>query len=456
MSHALTETKPPSPKSVDDTISTFRASLDASLRHAEDTAEPTFSFRPDWRLPKKTSEFSDFCRASSAAVAELGTYSGHEVRLLDLMRNPRTRTTKTLPSLVIVARAVAHVHATGERIMMLTPSSANKATALRDAVLRAQEAGLVRAEDLQIVSAVPEVALPKLWASPLSGERRLRDLNPLTVVPGATDGKEVKAFVKAVAEQYEHQLFDRMGIRLWHTMELLNYTVADALRYQIEQELAPRSGVRVHVHSVSSAFGLLGHHLGEQLATGGNGATPIAGYLLVQHLGTPDMVSHLYHGRFGYRPAYVGDADFFRQSEDPHWPGVTHAVDEQLDTTFYTHEPPTCEQMSAIIRARGGGGVVVSRHECLQRYEDIGARLEGTHHELPEDPDQLREWSLVMALTGAFNAVDRGLLAADDLLIHGSGSYSERHYSPLNAAHVIPISDAAELGVVLTRTGAHS
>ena len=117
--------------------------------------------------------------------SELGGYRGRTLVLLDLMGNPATRTTKTFASLVIVARAVRHIRATGEPITIITPSSANKATALRDAVYRALAAGLVGPEQLNIIVVVPPSATPKLWASPLTDDPDLRALNPIVVHQGA-------------------------------------------------------------------------------------------------------------------------------------------------------------------------------------------------------------------------------------------------------------------------------
>jgi hypothetical protein len=77
-------------------------------------------------------------------------------------------------------------------------------------------------------------------------------------------------------------------------------------------------------------------------------------------------------------------------------------------------------EMNALIRVRGGGGIVVSPHECRQRYPRLRATLGS---DLPSDPRELREWSLALALTGILNAIDRGLVPADDILVHGSGSY---------------------------------
>lgn len=98
--------------------------------------------------------------------------------LLDLMGNPGTLTVKTLASHVIVARAVRHTETTGEPVMLVTPSSANKATALRDAVLRAYRTGLATPAELRIVSLVPDASRAKLWSSALSEDAELAERNP--------------------------------------------------------------------------------------------------------------------------------------------------------------------------------------------------------------------------------------------------------------------------------------
>lgn len=51
-----------------------------------------------------------------------------------------------------------------------------------------------------------------------------------------------------------------------------------------------------------------------------------------------------------------------------------------------------------------------------------------------------------MAVTGTLNAADRGLLPdSEDVLIHGSGSYSDQDYCPLPAGHRLAAADVGEL-----------
>jgi hypothetical protein len=394
-------------------------------------------FAPDFDLPGLTPALQAFLEAGRLRTAPLGAHRDVRLTLLNLMGNPRTRTTKTLASLLMIARAVAHIQRTGERIMILTPSSANKATALRDAVLRAIEHGLVGPDDLRIAVVVPAASRPKLWASPLSGAPELAARNPVLCLPGP-DRSAVKALAREVVDGHAEALRALTGIRLWYSLDLDNYRTADAARAMFERDFAPaRPGdTRVHAHAVSSAYGLLGHHLGHTAI----GAPGDPRYFLVQHLDTPDMVLSLYFGetdrtrlpRYRYRAA----DGLFHQDDDPRFPATTFDPDEVLDSTFYTHRPPTSAAMNRLIRSGGGGGIVVSLHECLQRYPTLRTRFADAGVELPADPRRLREWSLVMAATGVLNAVDRDLITEDEVMLHGSGCYGTDDYDPLPDAAV--------------------
>jgi Family of unknown function (DUF6002) len=405
---------------------------------------------PEFRFPPPDARLEKFFATGEMGVARLPDYQGRTLRLLDLTRNPGARTTKTFASLAIVARAVRYIQETGERVMIVTPSSANKATALRDAVLRAIETGLAGERQLQILTVVPAVSAPKLWSSRLSADPDLRVRNPM-VVHEAAQPETVKqlaaAFVRGNAAEFER----KHGIRLWYTLSLANYMAADMVRAFVERDFLPSKGPgRVHVHAVSSAFGLLGHHLGHQAARGNGAALPVPRYFLVQHLGAPDMVLSVLFGSPEPRnmPQYqLSPADgLYRQDRDPHFPAATFDPAEILDTTFYTRRPVTSEQIDPIIKEHGGGGIIVSLHECLQRYAEIRRALSQAQLRLPADPRRLREWSLVMAVTGAFNAIDRGLVAGgDDILIHGSGSYTQDDFEPLAASHRYQAADLPEL-----------
>jgi hypothetical protein len=414
-------------------------------------AAPPAGFAPRWDLPEPGPALERFFAPSTISAHQLGQRAGTDIGLLNLMHNPRTRTTKTYASLVIVARAVAHIRRTGERIMIVTPSSANKATALRDAVLRAHETGLASEEELRIVSVVPSVSAAKLWDSPLTREAELRRANPVAVLNSGEPG-HVKQLARAVVDEESEALFTERGIRLWHTLDLGNYMVADAVRALFERDSLP-SRPRVHAHSVSSAFGLLGHFHGQQWHTGREWPAEGAGYFLVQHLGTADMVASLYHDRFDYRPRWTSRGGMVVQDEDPRFPSAAYAPDEQLDPTFYTRTPATSPRMNEIIRRQGGGGIVVSLAECLERYPVIRELLAPHDVTLPADPRRLREWSLVMALTGVLNAVDRGLLTHPEVLVHASGSYHTGDFRPAAADHLTPVDSVDDLRV-LVRTAA--
>ncbi|MFG2125512.1 DUF6002 family protein [Streptomyces sp. NPDC048710] len=431
----------------------LRQALTALGHDRADGPDGAPMFAPAFRLPDPSPALERFFAVSDIGVADLPAYRGHRLRLLDLMGNPATRTTKTLASLVIVARAVRHITETGERVLIVTPSSANKATALRDAVHRAVDSGLVTADQLHIAAVVPAQSTAKLWASPLSEDPALRRRNPLVVHP-CEEPAAVKELATEFAVTHADRLWRQYGTRVWYTLGLDNYRAADVLRAFAERDLLPTGDdgthSRTHVHSVSSAFGLLGHELGHRTVTAGGRSLPQARYFLVQHLGTPDMVLSLRHGTHDRAnlPAYRFDtaAGLYRQEEDPHFPTTTFHPEEQLDPTFYTRRPVTSARMDPLIAAHGGGGVVVSLHECLSRYAEVRALLAAAGLALPADPRRLREWSLVMAVTGTLNAADRGLLPdSDDLLIHGSGSYGDQDYRPVPEAHRRAAADVTEL-----------
>lgn len=223
---------------------------------------PSDQFLPDFDLPVLDATMEKFLQPSGIGVADLGDYGDCSLRLLNLMGNPGTRTTKTFGSMINVARAVHHIRTTGERVVIITPSSGNKATALRSAVERAVTVGLVRDTELQIVTAVPEASRHKLWSSALSDDPRLRELNPMAVLPCEVP-VHVKLMIAEFMSQHSEEFQQRYGVRLWHTLELRNYMVADMVRALAEHDLMPDSGRgRIHAHSVSSALGLLGLQFG--------------------------------------------------------------------------------------------------------------------------------------------------------------------------------------------------
>ncbi|HEX9993858.1 MAG TPA: DUF6002 family protein [Acidimicrobiales bacterium] len=429
-------------------LDTYRAEVQQSLDDAARSRPAGGDFDPGWDLPEDGEALRRFWSVAEMAAVDLGTYLGRRLTLLDLMRNPGTRTTKTLASLVMVARAAAFVRRTGEPVMIVTPSSANKATALRDAVLRAVESGLVTPDELRIAIVVPAASTGKLWGSALCDDPELAARNPV-FVHGGPERAGVKAVAREFVDRHAGEVLDRCGVHLWYTLDLANYMVADATRALFERDAmpAPPDGGRLHAHAVSSAFGLLGHHLGHTSFCAGR---PDPRYFLVQHLDTPDMVLSLYTGSTSRQgiPAYDYDetSGLYRQDADPHFPALTFDPDETLETTFYTHQPPTSEEMNRLIRSRGGGGIVVSLAECLRRYGEVRRLLGLAGVAVPADPRRVREWSLVMAVTGVLNAIDRGLVPdGDDVLVHGSGCYADDQYEPIPAGCRTSVATAADL-----------
>ncbi|MGW1738261.1 DUF6002 family protein [Nocardia sp. NPDC001965] len=428
----------------------------ARLHRAENGDPNTPGLAMDPELPELTGQLANLLGAARMRMVGLGSHAGRELQLLDLRGTESTRTTKTFASVLIVARAVAHIRRTGERVMIVTPTSANKGTALRDAVLRAIRLGLVSATELSIAVIAPAESLPKLWASELSEDSELLRRNPILLFDGAQpDGVKALAseFVRCAADSFEQ---DR-GVRLWYTMDLANYIVADTARAFFEADesgTAPPQG-RTHAHAVSSAFGLLGYHLGRRVRYPGTDPEHPQ-FLLVQHLRTPDMVTDLLRVRTGgeIAPHYARDesAQVFVQHADPHFPAVTDDPAEELDSTFYTRRPATSPTMNTIIERHGGDGIVVSRRECLARYDELRARLAAVDIALPADAAALREWSLVMALTGVMNAVERDLVPpGTEVVVHGSGSYSTDDYVPLPRAATTPVRTVADLEAPLTK-----
>ncbi|HEX5114129.1 MAG TPA: DUF6002 family protein [Pseudonocardiaceae bacterium] len=422
----------------------------------EEQPAPTREFHPGYELPDPTEELVELFAPSKLAFADLGSYRSKHLTLLDLTRNPHTRTTKTCASLVIVARAVHYIQTTGERVMILSPSSGNKATALRDSVLRAFQAGLVTPEQLQIVVVIPRSSRDKVWSSPLIEDPALRARNAVVTYQGER-AADVKALARQLVDGYTEQLRNEHGMNLWYTLDINNYKVADIVRACAEYEYLPRDDGRhrLHVHAVSSAYGLLGHNFGVEILASGGRTAPSAHYFLVQHLATPDMVLSLHYDSTSrenmpnYR--YVEDTGLYQQQESPYFPGKTSDPEENLDPTFYTREPPTSAVMNSIIRTQGGGGIVVSLHECLDRYPAVRAMLSAANIRLPKDPHRIREWSLVMAMTGILNAIDRGLIHGDDILVHGSGAYEVADYDPISDAWLEPVSGIDELAKVVWR-----
>lgn len=405
-------------------------------------APPPGTFVPSYRLPDPGPAVADYFSCAEAAWRPFGSYADQALTLLDLTRDPGTNTTKTYPSLLIVARAVEHIRLHGEPVILFTPTSANKGVALRHAVQRALACGLARPQELRVVVLAPKAAAGKLRADRLSRDAGLAALNPVLVYDSPV-AEDVKALGRAFVAEHAESVWRGTGARLWFTLDLANYVLADVSRALFEHAVCPVDEAdrpRTHVHAVSSAFGMLGYHRGRRLLedAGISSADRRPHTLLVQHLNTPHMVLDVLFGAFdrSAMPAYRRDpADGrYHQHEDRHFPAVTADPQEVLDPTFYTREPATAKTMSGIIAEHGGDGIVVSALECLERYPLLRGHLEDAGLPVPQDPGRVREWSLAMALTGVMNAIDRGLVKQDhDLVVHGSGWYTAESYTPLGA-----------------------
>lgn len=393
-------------------------------------------FTPGIELPELTPGMREYLSASELAHTPMRQYRGKSLALLDLTRNPATMTTKTFASLVIVARAIRFIQDTGQRVTIITPSSANKAVAMRDAVLRAITSGLVTADQLNVTVVVPAGSVHKLRTSELFTDPDFRARNPIVVYHGDVPGT-VKTIARNVINKHRDSLEKDAKTNLWYTLQLENYLAADVVRALAEEEFfAPSADEsRLHVHAVSSAYGLLGHAYGRERFAHRAVGLP-SRYFLVQHLGAPDMVVSLYSdesSKSSYVPAYVYEEESGRyvQQDNPRFPMVTFDPQETLDPTFYTKNPATSPRMNSLILAQGGGGIVVSLAECLERYGQVRSFLGESSVRIPANPTAVREWSLIMAMTGIFNAIDRGLVPEEDILVHGSGAYFRGDFEEL-------------------------
>src|SRR5262245_44687135 len=325
------------------------------------------TFSPGFLLPELDGPVREFLAPARAAWRHLADHDTGRVLLLDLTRNPATHTTKTVASLLMVARVVEYVRRTSEPVMIFSPTSANKGTALRDAVFRAIDCGLVGREQLRVVIFAPAGCREKLRGGGLAADETLRALNPVLLYDGPRP-EDVKAIGREFVTQYAGEIGRRHDSKVWFSLELRNYIIADAARAFFEHEVDPTEGAapRLHAHAVSSAFGLLGYNAGRDLLelAGLANSSSRPAFLLVQHLGTPDMVLSLRYGDFdrAHLPAYQVDpaTGLYAQSADPRFPALTHDPAEVLDPTFYTHRPVTSPAMNALIGQFGGDGIVVS------------------------------------------------------------------------------------------------
>ncbi|MFJ4321078.1 DUF6002 family protein [Streptomyces lavendulae] len=388
-------------------------------------------------IPEPDDSLREFYAASDVSVHELEPVGGRRVTALNLMRNPGTRTTKTFASLSMVARAVQHIRETGENVIIVTPTSGNKGTALRDAVARAYATGIAGPDHLRVMTVAPADSLRKQRDCPLAATPELRAANP-AVLAQVDRPAQVKEVTRNVVDAYLADPGTKDTWRVWYTMDLDNYRTADVVRACVEAEFTAPHDVDVprwHAHSVSSAYGLLGYSLGHRLLSEGAAADLKAlpthpGFFLVQHLSTPDMVLSLSGSSL---PRYARDAvdGLWRQSADPRFPAVTDSPSDLIDPTFYTRAPVTSAEIDPIIRTHGGDGVVVSRRECLERWSRVRELAAPIGADLPASPEDLREWSLTMALTGLLIGDERGLIPkGTDVVVHASGSYCDDTLPP--------------------------
>lgn len=439
----------------DSVIVRYYAGIDKAQKLLESqlTSGDRPRFEPARSLPPLSSDLCTFYEPAKMRIVPIGDYKGISLKLFDLAMDPTTNTTKTLPSLLMIGRAIQHIRSTGENLVVLVTTSGNKGTALRSAVERAVRLGLVTKEQLRIVTIVPESSTHKLRASGLTSDPELAALNPVAVYRGESSAK-LKWIGSEFQKRYSDQLYAKTNTRIWYSLNLDNYRVADAARAFYEYEYLAKNGnleadnVRLHVHSVSSAYGFLGYHLGRSVLVD-EGITRWEynpGYFLVQHLQTSDMVLHTYYGDFDRQniPPYTMDnsTGVYRQNRDIHFPLRTLDPNENLDATFYTKEPPTAPTMSKMIREFGGGGIVVSLLECMDRYPIIRSMLKNTNIDMPGDPRKINEWALIMAMTGVMEAIDRQIIGdRSEITIQSSGFYvAGTHYEPL-CANLLPTID---------------
>ncbi|GAA2077382.1 hypothetical protein GCM10009801_33450 [Streptomyces albiaxialis] len=433
-----------------------RAPVPALAAHW-DTVREAF---PGGGLPPLDDALRGYLSAAGAAVLPLPDHHGARLRLLDLCRNPAAPTAASMGALVTVARAVAHLRAGGGPVTLLAPSSGNAATALRDAVLRAYAHGLAEPDGLGVVCLVPARSRGKLRDSELAGLPGLRRRNPVVVHHGS-DPEGVRGLARAYHRERAEVLHRKYGRSLWLTTGLAGDRAAGAVRALLERDLMapPPPGGRVHAQAVDTGAGLLGHRDGTLLLPGAPGTRPAPRYHLVQHLNTPDLVLRLHFGAFSRAPmppyAYDAARRLHLQSSDPRFPYAAHSPDEVLEPSFYSRAPRTAGEVAAMVRAGGGGGSVVSSYECLARYPTVRALLRAAGVALPEGPGRLREWALVMTLTGVLDALDRGLLGPGvpggetEVLVHGTGNWTARDGAPLPGPLMRYADSVDELDVVV-------
>jgi hypothetical protein len=421
-----------------DVINRYYSGIEKAQRYLNDQQTDTSKpiFEPDRHLPGLSEDFVAFFSVAQMHWSNLSEYKGRNLKLLNLMSDPSTQTTKTFASLLMVGRAIEHIRRTGENIKILITTSGNKGIALRSAVERAISLGMVDKAQLRVLMLTTVDSANKLRKSVLSENKELRDLNPIVLYTG-NSSSHLKQLGKDFQEKYSNQFFTEHNTRIWYALDLDNYRVSDSIRafFEYENLLQENSqsefSLRLHVHAVSSGFGFIGYHLGrtvlvnEGITTWENNP----GYFLVQHLRTPDMVLHNYFNSFDqrYLPSYEFDekTGLYTQRQNAHFPEKTFDLSENLDPTLYTTIPPTSENVSGMIKLFGGGGIVVSLYECLEKYSIIRSLLRSANIHIVADPRKVTEWATIMALVGAINAIDRDIIPEQaELVIHASGYYA--------------------------------
>jgi hypothetical protein len=74
--------------------------------------------------------------------------------------------------------------------------------------------------------------------------------------------------------------------------------------------------------------------------------------------------------------------------------------------------------------------------------------------DLMGNPATLYEWSLPMVLTGALNAIDRGLVAeGQEIVVHGTGCYSAADFTTLPDTATVSVGSYPDLERELLPSG---
>src|SRR5918992_1731258 len=93
-----------------------RAAAEAVIRRRPSLSDTEIAFE----APEPDATLRAFYATSEISLHSLDSLGGRPVTGLNLMRNPGTRTTKTMASLSMVARAARHIADTGERVVIVT------------------------------------------------------------------------------------------------------------------------------------------------------------------------------------------------------------------------------------------------------------------------------------------------------------------------------------------------